>query len=392
VVALRTGVDRTPPVPARGLVPPSPLQVWAVEDRAAQLTWGHLPAGPVTAEADDAGAMVQHQGGPGGLVLDGLAAGCGHRIRVRWDGGESVLAVRTLLPPPGALLGRIGTISDLHLGATRFGALNTMRERVEPGGGPHPWRCAVAALDELRSWGAEVVILKGDLAEHRTPSHFAQVGALVDRFADLPLVVLPGNHDVDRGSDMEVPATLGARQVPYRRGVTVEDLAGIRLLTGDTTIPNQGHGTLEPVADALVAAAAEAPGPVLVALHHHLQRRNVPTHWPAGVSARQGRPFLDRLARANPDAVVTSGHTHRNRVRAHGPVLVTEVASTKDWPGVWAGYSVHEGGIRQVVRRIQAPDAIVWTEYTRRAVLGLWSRWSPGRLEDRCFTRAWVGR
>jgi hypothetical protein len=87
--------------------------------------------------------------------------------------------------------------------------------------------------------------------------------------------------------------------------------------------------------------------------------------------------------------VITSGHTHRHRARRRGPLLLTEVGSPKDYPGTWAGYVVHEGGIRQVVRRVAAPDAIRWTEATKRALFGIWGRWSPGRLEDRCLTHVW---
>jgi hypothetical protein len=70
-------------------------------------------------------------------------------------------------------------------------------------------------------------------------------------------------------------------------------------------------------------------------------------------------------------------------------MVITEVGSPQHYPGTWAGYVVHEGGIRQVVRRVAAPDAIAWTEQTRRSVLGVWARWSPGRIQDRCFSIAW---
>jgi hypothetical protein len=69
--------------------------------------------------------------------------------------------------------------------------------------------------------------------------------------------------------------------------------------------------------------------------------------------------------------------------------VVTEVASTKDHPGVWAGYAVYEGGIIQVVRRILHPDAMGWTELTRRAAGGAWGPYASGRLSDRCFTHVW---
>jgi len=52
---------------------------------------------------------------------------------------------------------------------------------------------------------------------------------------------------------------------------------------------------------------------------------------------------------------------------------------------------VHEGGIRQVVRRVAAPEAMAWTERTRRVLGGLWGWWASGRLADRCFTLGWAG-
>jgi hypothetical protein len=100
-------------------------------------------------------------------------------------------------------------------------------------------------------------------------------------------------------------------------------------------------------------------------------------------------PILRRLRQANPKLVGTSGHTHRHRRRDVAGVPWFETGSPKDYPGTWTGYVVYEGGIRQVTRRITAPDCIGWTEGTRGAALGAWGRWSPGTLEDRCFTIPW---
>ena len=72
-----------------------------------------------------------------------------------------------------------------------------------------------------------------------------------------------------------------------------------------------------------------------------------------------------------------------------GGVPWVEVGSTKDYPGTWAGYVVHEGGIRQVVRRIVRRDVIGWTERTKRAAFGTWGLWSPGTLDARCFVHPW---
>ena len=115
------------------------------------------------------------------------------------------------------------------------------------------------------------------------------------------------------------------------------------------------------------------------------------TVYPPGIPFGESRALLAALVAAQPASLVTCGHRHRNRRYGYGPLTIGEVASTKDYPGVWAGYRVFEGGIVQVVRRISRPDVIAWTEATRRALNGQWGRWSPGRLDDRCFTVHWPG-
>ena len=98
---------------------------------------------------------------------------------------------------------------------------------------------------------------------------------------------------------------------------------------------------------------------------------------------------MEALIGSNRATFVSCGHRHRNRRYAYGRISITEVGSTKDYPGVWAGYKVYESGLVQMVRRTSRQDVIAWTEATRRAMNGQWSRWSPGRLEDRCFTVDW---
>src|SRR3712207_4374623 len=94
-------------------------------------------------------------------------------------------------------------------------------------------------------------------------------------------------------------------------------------------------------------------------------------------------------APAPPAPLATAGHTRRHRRRRHGPLVVTEVGSTKDHPGTRAGYAGHDGGIRQVVRRIADPAVLRWSDDTRRGYLGIWGRWSAWTLGTRCFTHPW---
>jgi hypothetical protein len=160
----------------------------------------------------------------------------------------------------------------------------------------------------------------------------------------------------------------------------------------DTAVAERHGGAIDHRADAICDALADAAAdgrPVLLALHHQLQRSQHLHPWPPGVRGAEADRFLARATAANPALLVTSGHTHRHRARRWGPATLTTVGSTKDFPGVWAGYLVHEDGIHQIVRRFADPACLAWTEHTGDAVGGFWRFIGPGRLRDRCLTVRW---
>jgi predicted phosphodiesterase len=366
------------------------LRAFAVEDRSIQLTWGRLD--PMVShvrvgddERDVSGAIAG-----GAVTFDGLEPDRDHTVTVSATGRTvDELTVHTLPSPPGRELFRFATVSDIHIGIDYFDLFHRMRETLAEGEDPHPIRCTRAAVRELSAWGAQRLVVKGDLTEESLAEEWAGAGAVMGTAA-VPVDVLTGNHDhlTDTGGvDPEVGARLAGAEL--RRRVEQLDLPGFRLVYVETPIDDHHSGRLP---DDIVAATAEAlrgaPAAVVV-MHHQLQTTPLPLYWPPGVPFRQSRRFLSAVAEANPRTLITSGHTHRHRRHDLGPLVATEVGSPKDYPGTWAGYVVHEGGIRQVVRRIEAPDCIEWLERTRRAAFGTWGHWSPGRLEDRCFTHRW---
>lgn len=252
---------------------------------------------------------------------------------------------------------------------------------------PPPQRCLRAALAEARGWGAQLVVAKGDMTQHGLPDE-AETAAALFRECELPVEAFVGNHETHSGEDLAAAfATAGVSLV--QRSVRVHDVPGARLIMFDSTVSGRHVGTYDTHRTEVLAAAANASTPVLVFAHHPPMNLPFPWFWPPGVPSPEANRFLDDLGRTNGRALLTAGHTHRHRRRQRGSVVVTEVGSTHDFPGTWAGYVVHEGGIRQVVRRIAAPDAIAWTEATARTVLGAWGRWSPGRIGSRCFSHAW---
>lgn len=368
----------------------SPVGLFAVGVSSAQLTWGNLPAGQVRLQTEHDEFTVDHGGGPGSREVDGLTPGADFTITVTPARGQShSVSGTTLQPPSGELLTRFATISDLHLGARRWGFFKTMTEAEDRYEVPYPVRAAVAAIEEAVAWGAELLVIKGDAANHEEAYDFELLGQLVDRFPDLHMLLIPGNHDVDGGGNV-IPETVGARQLPFIAGVGHADVPGARLVVANSTKPGQGSGTLAAVAEQIIDVVADAPSPVFLGLHHQLQPTKIPRYWPKGIPAPESTEFLERLAAITPNVLISSGHTHRNRARRHGPIGLTEVASTKDWPGVWGAYTVYEGGITQSVRRIGEPSVMEWTEYSQQAVAGLWSKWAPGQIHDRCLSHVWA--
>jgi 3',5'-cyclic-AMP phosphodiesterase len=377
--------------------------VFAVEDTSIQLCWSQLDANEVAIEIGEQRFEVGASppawfrrrwrrpwppalAGPGGLVVEGLSPDTEYEIRV--DGRVTATA-RTLPALDGRLLYRFATVSDCHIGEPYIGPFHVLRDpRPLPVGlDPYPVRTLAAALAEAEAWGAQLIVAKGDLT-YESECDEATVAARLLATASVPVHALLGNHDV-RG-DGDVEGVLVSHGVSVDFGVRYVDIPGARLLFGHSPVPGLHSGRLsESHTDELLDVCRDTGGPVVVSLHHPPRRGPIPTYYPPSISWRDSRRLLKGLAAANRRALVLAGHTHRNRRYRVEGVDVAEVGSTKDYPGGWAGYSVYDGGIRQVVRRTLRPDVIPWTETTSRAAGGLWGCWSPGLLEDRCWTIRW---
>ncbi len=353
-----------------------------------QVTWSALGPGEVAFRCGDHLERVQTDGGPGAHLVDGLDSGTRHDIEIAGAGIRApiVLGAETLALPPGEELLRIATISDVHIGSHSTGYLHTMVEIPEPDEA-HPLRCLRAALAELTAWGAQRLVVKGDLVERSDTEPWARVASVLAGM-DLPVDVLPGNHECSKVGEVDPADALRAMGLDLVDCVHWVDHDGVRIVMADTTRQGTDWGTTARVADDLVAAVS-VDRPVLLALHHQPMRFRFPTYLPAGLPGPDARPTLARVAQANPRVLVTSGHTHRHRRHHISGLTATEVGSTKDFPGTWAGYHVHEGGIVQVVRRIAEPSCIRWTDHTRRAAAGLWGWWAPGPRSSRCFSLNW---
>lgn len=372
------------------------LGLFAVEDTTAQFTWRGLGRGELEVRTDRGTHRVRTGVGAGAWTLRGLRPGARQEVTFRHDpsGATSVLRFDTLRPPPGEELYRLATMSDLHLGVDHFGYSKRMREDAVTR--LHPGRCAEAARDEALAWGASRLVLKGDVVHSSHPHTWAEAADLLtaDALADAGVAVdlICGNHDVNARSTVDPHVEARRYGLDLHRGVHPVDVPGVRLVMMDSSVPGIDIGRWNHLRHDATDAVADAGGPALLIVHHHPQPLPFPVHPPKGIPSGPARRFLRSVRRANPALFGTSGHTHRHRRRKVYGVDWSEVGSVKDYPGVWAGYVVHEGGIRQVVRRVERPDCIAWTDYSRLAAGGAWGLWSPGTIGDRCFTLYWPTR
>jgi hypothetical protein len=294
--------------------------------------------------------------------------------------------VRTLPRPPGERLCRFATVNDVHFGEQVCGRLDESQPdkgpilRV-PGDGPwHPELMSAAAVEEIAAIDPAAVVAKGDLTAEGKPEEYEAFLACYGTFGER-LHHVRGNHDALAGET-------------YADGPRRIDLPGVTIALLDTVLPGLDSGWLDDdQLEWLDALAADGESPVLVMAHHY--------PWNPDSSARPDSYFgihpdpserlVEVIARRPSILGCFAGHTHRNRVRrfaATTEVPYVEVACVKDFPGTWAEYRVHEGGILQVHHRISAPEALAWSERCRGlyADFGVdYPAFSFGSLADRCF-------
>lgn len=295
-------------------------------------------------------------------------------------------AFRTM-PEPGELLATFATTNDVHFGEEECGRVTGSDSgpvfTAEPGDPPYPVVMNEGAVAEIAALDPDVVVVKGDLTSNGTDEEYrAFLDVYEPPFGDR-LHHVRGNHESYYRS------TNGAR--PMQEIV----VPGARLALLDTSLDGVEYGGVsDEQLDWLDTLAAESDRPVVVLGHHHVWNpasAERPERY-FGVRVDDSERLVDVVARRPAIAAYLCGHTHRNRVRryaATGDVPWAEVSAVKDYPGAWAEYRVHEGGIVQVFHRISSPEALVWTEKTRQMFSGLYAGYAFGSLDDRCFT---IGR
>lgn len=331
----------------------------------------------VTTVADD--LVVLHDGVEAHR-FDDLAADTEYALRG--------VTLRTLASVAGERWCRFATVNDVHFGEVEAGRVDDLPDgpirRAEPGATPYPEVMNAAAAREMAAIDPAAVIVKGDLSADGEDAEWeAFERCYRDPFGDR-LRVVRGNHDAYR------------HQSAYAGDQWIE-LPGAVVALLDTAIAGATTGTITGEQfEWLDDHCASADVPVLVMGHHQ--------QWIGSGDDKRGDDYfglhpdasdaLDELAARRRCVVAyAAGHTHRHRMRrmVRSGVPSIEVGCTKDFPGTWAEYRVHEGGIMQVVHRMSTPEALAWSESCRGlyADFGIdYESYALGTLADRCFTIA----
>lgn len=292
------------------------------------------------------------------------------------------LEFRTLEHPGGELLATVATVNDVHFGEVECGVDaggGGPTFRAEAGEGPYPETMNGAAIAEIAALDPDLVVVKGDLTSTAAQEEIEAferfyLGAFGER-----LLWVRGNHESYHHLDYQA--------VPFQERA----LPGVIVALLDTSRNGRTNGSVSAEQlEWLDELGARADRPVLVMGHHHVWNPAATTRSSDyfGIVPDDSEALVEVVARRPRLVGYFAGHTHRNRVRrfaATGSRPWVEVSCVKDYPGAWAEYRVHEGGIVQVFRRISEPDALVWSERTKGMFAGLYHDYAFGAVGDRNF-------
>jgi 3',5'-cyclic AMP phosphodiesterase CpdA len=212
----------------------------------------------------------------------------------------------------------IAQISDLHIAE----ADNYMRQFVDANAK------LAAAVDHLNAMQLrpDIVIATGDLTDDGRPGQYELLAAILDEL-DIPLLLIPGNHD-----EREPFLQAFAATHPYlpRQGPIqyVIDEHAVRLIALDTTRPDHHDGELDDERLAwLDRTLAQRPDdPTVVFLHHPPFTTGI---WWMDCVGLGGAGKLESIVRRYPNVqLVLAGHLHRPITTNWGSTVVSKAPST----------------------------------------------------------------
>ena len=184
--------------------------------------------------------------------------------------------------------------------------------------GPPAVDALARAVAEIRALPnpVDAVVLTGDVTDTGHPDEYASAREQLAAFEDVPLFVLPGNHDAPEA----FAAAFGEPRWAHRIG-------GLRLVGCDTTLPGEAGGALD-VAWLADRLQEDRETPTIVALHHPPVPIGIDVLDDIAIRAPDRDALRELLGQAPNVARLVAGHVHRIATVVLGGVPVACLGST----------------------------------------------------------------
>ncbi len=189
----------------------------------------------------------------------------------------------------------------------------------------------------------DALIISGDLTNNGLDSEYRTIAEMLDRLIDIPVYVIPGNHDLRAPFRAGLGHLPGVTSDPEFIQYTVEDLP-VRLVMLDTLIDHTVDGELCPRRlawlDATLARRPDAP--TMIVMHHPPFACGI-QHMD-GIILRDPETFRLLVARHPQVQRIVCGHHHRTITThfaqtiasiAPGVAHVVELDLFSDRAGLW---------------------------------------------------------
>lgn len=188
---------------------------------------------------------------------------------------------------------RVLQVTDPHLFASRE---ETLR-------GCATWQTLNDTVDHYlaRDWRADIVYLTGDLVQDDSREAYRNLRAAIDRL-QLPVYIVPGNHDVPR---------LMAEELPDYRNCTTLDEAGWRLIGIDTHEAGSASGRIGTDELGRLATLLESAGSLHVAIFLHHPPVDVGSAWLDDIGLLDRDALLAVVGRHATVSLIVFGHVHQ---------------------------------------------------------------------------------
>jgi Icc protein len=213
----------------------------------------------------------------------------------------------------------IAHISDTHFlaeGALLYGSVTTEQNLRR-------------ALSQLTKSGVnpEAIVFTGDLADLGQPDAYKRLRAIVEPVAEelgAQVIWVMGNHDERLQYSKELFDVAGS-EAPQDR---VYDIAGLRIISLDTTVPGFHHGALDPAQLEWLAGILSEPAPhgTVIAVHHPPIPE--PLLWAMAMLELDGQDALADVVRGTDVIGILGGHLHYTTHSLFAGIPVSVAAAT----------------------------------------------------------------